>query len=140
MTRRVSRNVGVNPIARAVARQQMNKSITDMRIMLHMLDSGDDFAPHLEAVWVPVFALFTAMDVLGEANSVDARKLKGAVSVLNTLRKDTTWSKAHVPTINGALQIVTERWHKLPADLANQATQLAMQSYQQRREEIYGAN
>jgi hypothetical protein len=124
---KVSRNVGMNPIARAVAKQQLAKTITTYRINIFMNEEGQQAGSDYTTLRSICAATLGAMQ---EVDSLDYKKLRSAVSVtVQAEARGWTWSKADTVTLDNALAIVQSVFPKLPPEVANRSIQQAMKGF-----------
>ena len=122
---KVKKNTGLNPVARAIAKQRMLSSVMDYRISVFMLDEGDPCYSDAATLEVMVTTMLLAM--VDRRDSVEFRKLQAAQSVLNALfARNCVWHKADAVTLDNALQIIVTEFPKLPAKAANDAIQRAL--------------
>ena len=122
LIRKVSKGTGVNPVARAVAKQMLQRSITDYKIAFYMLDEGASCANLTDTIALPIRALMHAM---AHYDTPDYRKLMSADIVLAELWERGTWRKADVVTLDNAMGILLERWPSLDPVVANNAIRYA---------------
>lgn len=117
--RRVSKNVGMNPVARAVAMKELHRSITDAKIAMHLLDHGQSCVDMFGHLPVMVRATLIALDA--ESDTVDYRKLRSGDVVVREMVRRGTWDKADLVTMTSALDIVLKRWPYVPPVEASRA-------------------
>lgn len=116
------RNVARNPVARAIAAQQLRKRMLDQRIQLLMLDDGEDAQSYILPISDAVFVMAYALELVGEMASTDYRKLKSAMLVLvECSERKFIWRKADAITIDNAIQITVEKWIKIPTNTLHDA-------------------
>ena len=120
--KRVSRNVGRNPVAQAVARSILKQAVLDQKIQLYLLE---DAAPCVE-VLLPVMMLFTAFLVTAERSKdidLEAREirvLKGAVSACEQMISNNSYRKTNTTTLDVALDCAVELSKRVDPVLFNQ--------------------
>lgn len=121
---KVSKNVGVNPVARAVARQNLIRTITAYRINIFMNEEGQ-FVP---SDYLSLRAICSAtLGAMNTFDSLECSKLRAAVSVtLQAEARGWTWSKADTVTLDNALAIVQSEFPKLSPESANKSIQKVM--------------
>ena len=120
--RNVRRDVGLNPVARAVALQSLKTSILDSRIALFMLSEGEGCLEQLCALPLIIRATLLAMR---DQSSPDARKLMSADIVMGEISERGTWREVDTITLNNALEIVLRVWPTLTPRAANDALRFA---------------
>lgn len=112
------RNVARNPVARAIAAQQLKKRMVDHRIQLLMLYEGDDAREHILPIADPIFIMSYAFEQMGEDDSVEHRKLRSAMLVLVACsERKFTWKKVDAITIDNAIDICVNNWRRIPPDI-----------------------
>lgn len=123
MPKRVNRQVGMNPIARAVARENLRKAITDQKIQLYLLREGAE----CRGICVPILLLLTAFVTAAErdknvgADVREVRILKGAISACNQMITDNLYRQANTTTLDVALDCAVELSKKVDPVLFNTA-------------------
>jgi hypothetical protein len=123
--RKVTKNAGMNPVARAVARQRLISTITEYRISIYLMEDGESCLPDAATLYSVVAVMLYAM--VNRRDTVAYRKLQSAQVVLDALfERDCVWHKADTVTLDNALQIIQDEFPKLPAKEANEAIQQTM--------------
>lgn len=116
------RKVARNPVARAVAAQQLKKRMVDQRIQLFMLEEGVDARSSILPISDAVFIMSYALELVNQEDSSDYRKLKSAMLVLvNCSERKFVWHKADTITIDNAIEICVNRWTQIPTDKLHHA-------------------
>ena len=116
------RKIARNPVARAVAAQQLKKRMVDQRIQLLMLDEGVDARESILPISDAVYVMTYALELVDQKESTDYRKLKSAMKVLaECSERKFVWRKADAITIDNAIQITVERWIKIPTNTLHEA-------------------
>jgi hypothetical protein len=116
------KNVARNPIARAVAAQQLKTKMLDQRIQLLMLDEGVDARANILPISDAVFVMAYAYELMGKEDSVEYRKLKSAMLTLTACsERKFKWHKADAITIDNAIGICVDNWQTVPHDLLQQS-------------------
>lgn len=111
-----------NPVARAVAAQQLKKRMVDHRIQLLMLDEGVDAKEHIMPISDSIFIMAYALQLDGKKNSTEHRKLRSAMLVLvDCSERRFIWHKADAITIDNAIDICVSNWTKVPSDTLQEA-------------------
>jgi hypothetical protein len=112
------KNVAKNPVARAIAAQQLKKRMLDHRIQLLMLDEGIDARAHILPISDSIFIMSYAYELMKKEDCVEYRKLKSAMLTLtNCSERRFTWHKADAITIDNAISICVDNWTKVPYNL-----------------------
>lgn len=121
---KVSKNVGMNPIARAVAKQKLAAAVTDYRISIYLNEHGQEAASD----YLTMSAMFDAtVGAMPASSELEYRKLKAAISVVNQAgARGWTWDSADTVTLDNALKIVQDEFPKIPAIQANQSIRRVM--------------
>lgn len=112
------RNVAKNPVARAIAAQQLKKKMLDHRIQLLMLDDGVDARAHILPISDAVFVMAYAYQLMKKEDSVEFRKLRSAMLTLTECsERKFIWRKIDAITIDNAIGICVDNWRTVPHDL-----------------------
>ena len=74
---KVNRNTGMNPIARAIAKQKLKESITSHRISIFLLDDGENAVSEMVATYLPVYAMMTCLEELKLLNKSSLHRREG---------------------------------------------------------------
>lgn len=110
------RNVARNPVARAIAKQQLKQAMLDMRIALLMMEDGEDVAQHVLAISDSIFVVGAAYEMMGMNETPEFRKLRSAMNVLTECsEKKFKWRKEWAVTVDNAIDICAENWTKIPS-------------------------
>ena len=111
-----------NFVARAVAAQQLKKRMIDQRIQLFVLDEGDDAKAHLMPIADAVFIMAYALEMIGQKDSLEHRKLRSAMNVLvDCSERQFKWQKIDTVTIDNAIDICVNQWTKVPSEVFQDA-------------------
>lgn len=111
-----------NPVARAVAAEQLKKRMVDQRIQLLMLDEGEDARSNILPISDAVFVMAYALELVDQKESKDYRKLKSAMLVLGECsERKFAWRKADAITIDNAIKITVDKWIKIPTNILHDA-------------------
>lgn len=103
--RRVSPNVGRNPVAQAVARRELASAVLDLKIKLYLLAQGES----CESVLIPVgqtlavAGLATELDPALGQEVRELKVLRGGLSACQQLVLADRWDSLQVVAIEGAL-------------------------------------
>lgn len=112
------RQVVLNPIARAFAKDRLKRLALNHRIGMMMLVENEYAASEAIAMSFIVHALMACLEEMGESDSVDFRMLKSASVVLTDLSKrNFSWRKADAITLDNAMEICVKRWAGIDPDL-----------------------
>lgn len=121
--RKVKRTTGMNPIARAVARDNLRKAVTDQKIQLYLLAEGSPCVNIL----LPMLILMEAFILAVERDkdlSTDAREvriLRGAISACDQMITDNSYRQTNTTTLDVALDCAVELSKKVDPVLFNAA-------------------
>jgi hypothetical protein len=121
--KRVKRTVGMNPVARAVARETLRKAVTDQKIQLYFLKEGSECL----GICAPILLLLSAFILSAErdpslgADIREVRILKGAVSACDQMITDNSYRQANTTTPDVALDCAVELSKKVDPVLFNTA-------------------
>lgn len=121
--KKVKKQTGMNPIARAVARENLRKSVLDQKIALYFLKDGEE----CRSVVGPIFLLMEAFVLAaGRDENVDydareIRILKGAISACDQMLGSNSYSTANTTTLDLALDCAVDLSKQVDHVLFNQA-------------------
>jgi hypothetical protein len=121
--KKVKKQTGMNPIARAVARENLRKSVLDQKIALYFLKDGDE----CRGVVGPIFLLMEAFVLAaGRDENVDydareVRILKGAISACEQMMDTDYYLPVNTTTLDVALDCAVDLSKKVDPALFNQA-------------------
>jgi hypothetical protein len=105
-----------NPVAKAIAAQQLKKRMVDQRIQLFMLDDGEDATAQIMPISDAVFIMAYAFELINKEQSIEHRKLRSAMLVLVACsERKFIWHKADAITIDNAIDICVKEWTKIPS-------------------------
>lgn len=122
---KVSRNTGMNPVARAVAKQKLLGAITDMRINIFMLEHGTVCTSDAATMDIIITAVLVALRE--EPQSTDFRMMLSAKHVIEQcFARGCIWHSADTVTLDNALTIALKRWPNFSPYQANTAIKSAM--------------
>ena len=123
MPRRVSKQVGLNPVARAVARENLKKTVLDQKIQLYMLQDG---APCNDIV-IPMMLVLTAFVLAAERDRAvgpevrEVRILRGAISACEQMITNNSYRQVNTTTLDVALDCAVDLSKRLAPALFNAA-------------------
>jgi hypothetical protein len=121
--KKVKKQTGMNPIARAVARENLRKSVLDQKIHLYFLKDGDQ----CRDVVVPIFLLMTAFvlaasrDENVDSDAREVRILKGAISACDQMLSTDSYRTANTTTLDLALDCAVDLSKQVDHVLFNEA-------------------
>tara|TARA_R110000868_G_scaffold161706_3_gene392542 strand:- start:545 stop:946 length:402 start_codon:yes stop_codon:yes gene_type:complete len=103
--RKVKKQVGMNPIARAVARENLRKSITDQKIQLYFLNDGVECINIIAPIFLlmKAFVLAASRDKKVGVDSREVRILKGAISACEQMMANNVYHQVNTTTLDVAL-------------------------------------
>jgi hypothetical protein len=105
-----------NPVAKAIAAQQLKKRMVDQRIQLFMLEEGEDAKAQIMPISDAVFIMAYAFELMGKEQSTEHRKLRSAMLVLVACsERKFIWHKVDAITIDNAIDICVKEWTKVPS-------------------------
>lgn len=123
MPKRVNRQVGMNPVARAVARDHLRKTVTAQKIQLYLLTDG---APCVDII-APMFLLLSAFVTAASrdknigADVREVRILRGALSACDQMITDNSYRQTNTTTLDVALDCAIELSNRVDPALFNRA-------------------
>lgn len=116
---KTSRNLDRNPVARAVARQNLISAFSSYRIKIFMNEQGQPAASD----YLSLSAIFKA--TLGAMNSFDSDEVitiqKGWKKIGRAEARGWTWDKEDAVALDNALQVVQSEFPKLSPEAANES-------------------
>ena len=121
--RNVKKQVGMNPIARAIARERLRDSIVDQKIQLYFLKEGVECSN----ISAPIFLLMTAFILAASRDKNlgskvrEVRILKGAVSACEQMMDDDFYRQVNTTTLDVALDCAVDLSKKVDPVLFNDA-------------------
>lgn len=121
--KRVKRDTGLNPIARAVAREQLRRAIMNQKIELYLLTEGAACAE----ICAPMLMIFKALiaaagtDPAVGVDNYEVRILRGAVSACEQMITDNYYRKLNTTSLDVALDCAAELNRRVKPELFNQA-------------------
>lgn len=103
--RKVPRRVGMNPVARAVARAQLRDAVRSQKIALYLWPEGAECAADVALIgqMFAVLAEAAALDPNVGAAAPEVRVLRGASSACEQLMHSNRWHPRHRPALEVAL-------------------------------------
>jgi hypothetical protein len=115
-------NLARNPVARAIAKQQLKQAMLDMRIALLMMDEGDSCREHMLTISDSIFVVAAAYEIMEWKDSLNFRKLRSAMNIMAECSETGfKWKKEWAITIDNAIDICAENWTKIPSTIFQQA-------------------
>lgn len=115
--RHTTRNVGRNPVARAVQRTQIATTVRDMRTRLLMLADGEPAQADIQTCATVIAFTARVLELRGLLESPDARVLRGALSALSQMTRG-RWAAGSALAIDEALRRVADLARGTTADEA----------------------
>lgn len=123
LPRRVSKQTGMNPIARAVAREHLRKAVTDQKIQLYLLQENAE----CRDICVPMMLLMTAFVLAAEHDRNvgpevrEVRIIRGAISACSQMISDNSYRQANTTTLDVALDCAVDLSKRIDPALFNAA-------------------
>lgn len=123
MPKRVNKQVGLNPVARAVARENLKKTVLDQKIQLYMLQDG---TPCNDIV-IPMMLVLTAFVLAAEHDRAvgpdvrEVRILRGAISACEQMITNNSYRQVNTTTLDVALDCAVDLSKRLDPALFNAA-------------------
>lgn len=116
MIRLRSQHVARNPVARAIAREELRRAMLDMRINLMMMDDGEDCHEAIMTISDGIFVVAAAYEMLGHQDTVEFRKLRSAMGILTHCSETGfRWKREWAITVDNAIDICSANWTKIPS-------------------------
>ena len=119
---RVKKQVGMNPIAQLVARENMRKAIIDQKIQLYMRDEGAECVDFCVPMWMTFRALVGAAgaDPKVGVDTYEVKIIRGAVSALEQMITDNIYRRVNIISLEKALDCAYALVNKVNSVLFNQ--------------------
>jgi hypothetical protein len=120
---RVKKQTGMNPIARAVARENLRKSVLDQKIQLYFLKEGEQCKDVLGVVFLllTAFALAASRDKNVGSDAREVRIIKGAISACDQMMANDYYCQVNTTTLDVALDCAVELSKQVDHVLFNEA-------------------
>lgn len=116
MIKLMDRNVARNPVARAIAKQQLKQAMLDMRIALLLMEEGADVSQHILTISDSIHVIAACYEIMGKNDTREGRMLRSALLVMQECSKSGfKWRKDWAITIDNAINICSENWTKIPS-------------------------
>lgn len=119
---RVRKQVGLNPIAQLMARENMRKAILDQKIQLYMRGEGEPCVDFCVPMWMTFRALVGAAQAdpkVGTEN-YEVRIIRGAISALEQMITDNVYRRVNIISLETALDCAYALVNKVNSVLFNQ--------------------
>tara|TARA_R110000868_G_scaffold107468_2_gene294084 strand:- start:19470 stop:19877 length:408 start_codon:yes stop_codon:yes gene_type:complete len=119
--RRVRKQVGVNPIAQAVARDIMRKSIVDQKIQLYLTQEGEscvEFCAPLRTLFQVLVSAAT-LDPKVKSDSYEVRIIRGTISAIDQMIADNSYRRINTVSLETGLDCAYELVGKVNSELFN---------------------
>lgn len=116
MIKLYDKNIARNPVARAIAKQQLKQAMLDMRIALLLMDEGADVSEHILTISDSIHVVAACYEIMDKNDSREARMLRSAMSIMRECSQNKfKWRKDWAITIDNAINICSENWTKIPS-------------------------
>lgn len=112
--RKVSQLMARNPVARAVARQQLREELLEQKIKLYVMSNGDACAELMEGLGLTLTTIGVAC-ALQKLDSPQVRVLRGGLSACQQLMLADSYDPMQATAITAALTAAEELNPKLTA-------------------------
>ena len=121
--KKVKKQTGMNPIARALARENLRKSVLDQKIHLYFLKDGDQCRDVVGAIFLlmTAFVLAASRDENIDSDAREVRILKGAISACDQMLSTDSYRTANTTTLDLALDCAVDLSKQVDHVLFNEA-------------------
>ena len=121
--RHVNRNVGLNPVARSVARKILHDALRDQKIKLYLMDEGEECYEICEGIGMTLAVIGAAseMDKKIGPHSSSVKILRGGLSACQQMMHTGKWQKLNTVAIATALDAAEILNKQVKPDLINKA-------------------
>jgi hypothetical protein len=119
---RVKKQVGLNPIAQLMARENMRKAIVDQKIQIYMRGEGEECVDFCIPIWMTFTALVAAakVDPKVGVNTYEVKIIRGAISALEQMITDNIYRRVNIVSLETALDCAYTLVNKVNSALFNQ--------------------
>lgn len=112
----VDQHVARNPVARAIAKRRIEKSVRDFQTRLYLLQDGENVAADVAASAKVIAVAIATCEQRGEDDSPDARVMKGAMGALVAITaRGNTWRQSDATAIDVGLQRAIDVYRRASA-------------------------
>lgn len=117
-----SRNAGMNPVARAVARAQVKQALLDQKIQLYLLDEGAPCTDTCLMICQMLSAIIeaAAIDKI-DLDNADVRVMRGAISACEQMLSYDKFSRANIVALERGLDAAFELHARVSPEAFNSA-------------------
>ena len=120
--RQVSRQVAMNPVARAVSKKLLVDALRDFQIRVHLMNDGEDATADVESAMKALAVCLHAMEIIGQADNPACRVIRGAQSaLLQCAMRRFRWRALDATAVDQGLQCVADIYPQLPANVMTAA-------------------
>lgn len=116
--RRVSRNVGLNPVAVAYAKKTITESVLTEQIRVYLLEDGDDYAAEIQNIG---FFLAVVTQACSTKPAKETAIVRGALSSLAQMSVDGKWRKSQTVAICEGIKQAKQLFDDIKPRLLNHA-------------------
>ncbi len=103
--KKVSKNTGMNPVARAIARAALKQALLDQKIQLYLLEEGAPCAGICFMIAQMLSALIEAaeLDKKVGTDNVDVRVMRGAISACEQMIETDRFARINIVALEKGL-------------------------------------
>jgi hypothetical protein len=103
--KKVSKNTGMNPVARAIARAKLKQALLDQKIQLYLLGDGAPCAGVCVMIAQMLSALIEAaeLDKTVGTDNVDVRVMRGAISACEQMIETDRFARINIVALEKGL-------------------------------------
>lgn len=103
--KKVSKHVGMNPVARAIARAALKQALLDQKIQLYLLEDGAPCASICFMIAQMLSALIEAaeLDKKVGTDNVDVRVMRGAISACEQMIETDRFARMNIVALEQGL-------------------------------------
>lgn len=118
---RVKKQVGMNPIAQAVARELMRKSIVDQKIQLYLTEEGESCVEFCAPIRMLFHALIAtaALDPKVKSDTYEVKIIRGSISAIDQMIADNSYRRINTVSLETGLDCAYELVGKVNSELFN---------------------
>lgn len=119
--KRVGKQIGTNPVARAVARKALDESITKHKIRLYLTNKGEPCADFCTSIGTVLSVLAYAAELSGRGDDPLVRILRGAISACVQMADADAYDPINTVALDRALDAAVELNATLKPELITRA-------------------
>lgn len=119
---KVKKQVGLNPIAQAIARENMRKSIVEQKIQLYLTQEGESCIEFCAPIWMMFKALVSTAEVDSKVgiDNYEVKIIRGSISALEQMIETNFYNRINIISLETGLDCAHALVGKVNSQLFNQ--------------------